>query len=119
MNSYRIKLKSGDEVWAPIDDDVYIKAGQPQAADGQGDGYTWKDDGGDIEISVAVEKGTAKKDVKVEFRKQEVRVLKPVEHTFKLHAAIDVDGCNWTIGDGSLILTMEKCSDGAWPKLLA
>jgi len=26
LNAYRIKLRTGDEVWAPVDEDVYIKA---------------------------------------------------------------------------------------------
>lgn len=103
----------------PEEHEAAQAGGDSKPASGQGDGYSWKDDGGDVEILVAVEKGTVKKDVKVEFRKQEVRVIKPVAHTFKLYASVDMDGCNWTISDGALVLTMEKASGGAWPKLLA
>lgn len=94
-----------------------VGLGEP--ASGKGDGYTWRDDDADVEIVVEVEKGISKKDVKVEFRRQEVCVIKPVPISLKLFSKVDVDGCNWTVGDGKLVLTLEKAAAGPWPDLLA
>jgi len=88
-------------------------------AEGEGEGYAWKDQGEEVEIVVAIEKGTTKKDVKVDFKRQEVRVTKPVEKTLKLFAPVEVDGCNWTLGDGQIVLTLEKADGKPWPQLLA
>jgi len=88
-------------------------------ASGAGEGYTWRDEEEELEIVVEVEKGTTKKDVKVDFRKQEVRMTKPVSLSLKLFEPVDVDGCNWTMGDGKIILTMEKATKEPWPQLLA
>jgi len=30
LNAYRIKLDNGDEVWAPIDEDGFVKEGKKQ-----------------------------------------------------------------------------------------
>jgi len=94
-------------------------AGPSAPASGTGDGYTWRDENDELEVVVQVNKGTGKKDVKVEFRKQEVRVTKPVSLSLKLFKPVDVDGCNWTLGDGTIILTLEKASAAPWPQLLA
>lgn len=88
-------------------------------AEGAGDGYTWQDQGEEVEICVKVENGTTKKDIKVDFKKAEVRITKPLALSLKLFKAVDPDGCNWTMGKGQLILTLEKASAEAWPQLLA
>lgn len=94
-------------------------AGNGEPASGAGDGYTWRDEAEELEIVVQVEKGTTKKDVKVEFRKQEVRMTKPLTLSLKLFERVDTDGCNWTMGDGTVVLTLEKASAAPWPQLLA
>eukprot|EP00928_Gymnodinium_smaydae_P037689 TRINITY_DN2611_c1_g3_i1.p1 TRINITY_DN2611_c1_g3~~TRINITY_DN2611_c1_g3_i1.p1 ORF type:complete len:347 (+),score=90.60 TRINITY_DN2611_c1_g3_i1:57-1043(+) len=94
--------------------------GRPDApASGEGQGYTWRDDDEELEVEVTVEKGTSKKDVKVDFRRQEVRVTKPISLSLKLYRPVDLDGCNWTMGDGKIVLTLSKASAVAWPQLLA
>lgn len=87
-------------------------------AEGSGDGYTWRDQGEEVEILVKIEEGATKKDIKVDFKRQEVRITKPVSLVLKLFKPVDLDGCNWTIGTGQLILTLEKVSSEPWPKLL-
>ncbi|OLP95872.1 tRNA/tmRNA (uracil-C(5))-methyltransferase [Symbiodinium microadriaticum] len=50
------------------------QGGDPdQRAEGVGDGYTWKDDDEELEILLDVPESTKRKDVKIEFRRQEVR----------------------------------------------
>lgn len=88
-------------------------------ASGQGDGYSWKDEPEELEVLVHVEAGTSKKDVKIEFKKQEIRISKPVSLSLKLLKPVDVDGCNWTLGNGQLILTLEKATAQPWPQLCA
>jgi len=88
-------------------------------ASGAGDGYTWRDEAEELEVEVQVEKGTSKKDVKVQFLKQEVRMTKPLTLTLKLFERVDVDGCNWTMGDGKVVLTLGKATPAPWPQLLA
>jgi len=89
-------------------------------ASGEGDGYSWRDEAEEVEVLVQMPAGTAKKDVKVDFKRQEVKVTKPVALSLKLFKPVEVDGCNWTMGkDGQLILTLEKSTAAPWPKLLA
>jgi len=88
-------------------------------ASGAGHGYTWRDEAEELEVEIPIEKGTTKKDVKVQFLKQEVRMTKPLTLSLKLFERIDVDGCNWTIGDGKVVLTLGKATPEPWPQLLA
>mmetsp|Transcript_66268 Transcript_66268/g.194361 ORF Transcript_66268/g.194361 Transcript_66268/m.194361 type:complete len:316 (+) Transcript_66268:96-1043(+) len=89
-------------------------------ASGEGEGYTWKDEGEELEVIVQVPAGTAKKDVKVEFKRQEVKFSKPVALSLKLFKQVEVDGCNWSMGkDGQVVLTLEKGAAAPWPQLLA
>lgn len=86
-------------------------------AGGEGEGYSWKDEGEEVEVSVTIEKGTPKRDVKVEFKSRELRVLKPVTLNLKLHAAVEVDDCTWTLGDGKIVVTLAKKDPQSWPSL--
>lgn len=88
-------------------------------ASGEGDGYTWRDEAAEMEVVVRIAKETTKKDVKVEFRRQEIRITKPVSMSLKLFKPIEMDGCNWTMGDGQLVLTLEKACGEPWPQLCA
>lgn len=96
------------------------QGGDPdQRAEGVGDGYTWKDDDEELEILLDVPESTKRKDVKIEFRRQEVRVSKPNTLTLKLFKNVEVDGCSWTIGKpGQLVLTLLKADAAPWPQLL-
>ena len=90
-------------------------APEEKAASGSGDGYTWKDEGEELEVIFEVAESTSKKDVKIEFRRTEVRMLKPKTQTLKLYKAVEVDGCNWSMGKaGQVILTLEKCDATPW-----
>lgn len=94
-------------------------APEEKAASGSGDGYTWKDEGEELEVIFEVPESTSKKDVKIEFRRTEVRMLKPKTQTLKLYKAVEVDGCNWSMGKaGQVILTLEKCDATPWRQLL-
>eukprot|EP00747_Dinoflagellata_sp_TGD_P068230 gnl/TRDRNA2_/TRDRNA2_155627_c0_seq1.p1 gnl/TRDRNA2_/TRDRNA2_155627_c0~~gnl/TRDRNA2_/TRDRNA2_155627_c0_seq1.p1 ORF type:complete len:285 (+),score=63.97 gnl/TRDRNA2_/TRDRNA2_155627_c0_seq1:97-855(+) len=86
---------------------------------GEGEGYTWKDEGEEVEIVVAIEKGTTKRDVKVDFKRQELRISKPISITLKLFKPVEVDGCSWTISDAKIVLTLEKVAKVPWHQLLA
>eukprot|EP00435_Cladocopium_sp_Y103_P043267 s2016_g12.t1 len=94
-------------------------AAEEKAASGTGDGYTWKDEGEELEVVFQIAPSTGKKDVKIEFRRQEIRMLKPEVKTLKLYKAVEIDGCSWTLGSpGQIVVTLEKCADQPWPQLL-
>merc|ERR1711865_323433 len=93
--------------------------GGDTAASGEGVGYSWRDQGEEMEIILRVDESTTKKDVKIEFKRQEVRVTKPVSLTLKLFETVDVDGCTWTMGKGQVVITLEKGAAEPWPQLLA
>merc|ERR1712129_123172 len=63
-------------------------------ASGAGDGYTWRDEAEELEV----------------------RMTKPLILSLKLFERIDVDGCNWTMGDGKVVLTLEKATPAPWPQ---
>jgi len=95
-------------------------SGSSAPASGKGEGYSWRDEDEELEVIVQIPVGTSKKDVRVEFKRQEVKVLKPVSLSLKLFKPVEVDGCNWTMGkDGQLVLTFEKGVAAPWTKLLA
>jgi hypothetical protein len=89
------------------------------AALGEVDGYFLSEEPYSLEVLVKVPKGTTMKDVKVEFRTQEIRVIKPVtlpwlklgvRHAYlKLYYSADGDVCHWTVGDGQIVITLVKC----------
>mmetsp|Transcript_42155 Transcript_42155/g.68280 ORF Transcript_42155/g.68280 Transcript_42155/m.68280 type:complete len:328 (-) Transcript_42155:89-1072(-) len=104
----------------PEEHEAAQASGADKPASGEADGYSWQDQGEELEILLQVPEGTGKKDVKVEFKRQEIRVLKPAPLSLKLFAAVEIDGCSWTMGGpGQVIITLEKDSKAAWPKLLA
>lgn len=119
---------------APTENLEFQKATQPDAhgeaqqgafpadlCSGETEHYSWKDQGEEIEILVKIEKGTAKRDVKVEFKRKEIVISKPLKLSLKLFKTVETDGCNWTLGDGQLVLTLEKSDgdkDALWPRLL-
>jgi len=88
-------------------------------ASGEEDGYSWKDTGDEVEVLIPITKGVNKKDVKVEFKKREIRVVKPVALSLKLSQDIVLDGCFFTLNDGQIVVSLEKASPSSWTRLLA
>lgn len=99
-------------------DEAQLSAdGKP--AGGECDEYEWRDQGEELEVVLKVPEGTSKKDVKIEFKRQELRVLKPTPFTLKLHKPVQLDGCMWTMGKpGQVTITLEKESASPWLQLL-
>ena len=90
---------------------------------GSGDGYTWKQDNEEVEVTVPVPEGTRGKEIKVAFKPSSVKVTVPskdnFELSFDLFANVSTDDCTWSLSDGSLVITMEKASsDETWPALV-
>ena len=74
---------------------------------GEEDGFSWQDQDEEVEITVAV--GSIKRsDVKLAFKAKEVRMDAPKTFRMELYAAVDPDGCNWTLSGANLVLTLEK-----------
>jgi len=90
---------------------------------GSGDGYTWKQDGEEVEVTVPMVSGTRGKEVKVSFKSDSVKISVPsrdnFELTLDLYTRVSVDDCTWSLSDNNLVLTMEKAtSDETWPALV-
>lgn len=94
-------------------------SGGDKPASGETEGYSWKDEGEELEVIIKVPEGTTKKAIKVEFKRQEVRILQPVSLSLQLLKPVEVDGCSWTMGGpGQVVLTLEKSSAEPWHRLL-
>eukprot|EP00927_Polykrikos_kofoidii_P066605 TRINITY_DN6216_c1_g3_i1.p1 TRINITY_DN6216_c1_g3~~TRINITY_DN6216_c1_g3_i1.p1 ORF type:complete len:536 (+),score=127.35 TRINITY_DN6216_c1_g3_i1:73-1680(+) len=73
------------------------------------DGYTWSQNGGQVEISFKLSRNTQRRDVQVDFQTDAVKVIahgKPLLDG-TLGGKVKVDECNWGFGDaGSELLVM-------------
>eukprot|EP00933_Yihiella_yeosuensis_P050412 TRINITY_DN481_c0_g1_i1.p1 TRINITY_DN481_c0_g1~~TRINITY_DN481_c0_g1_i1.p1 ORF type:complete len:130 (+),score=30.96 TRINITY_DN481_c0_g1_i1:179-568(+) len=93
--------------------------GVDKPAEGEGEGYSWQDQGEELEVLLKIPEGTTKKDVKIEFRRDEIRISKPGILNLKLFKPVEVDGCSWTMGkSGQVVITLEKATAAPWPQLL-
>jgi len=88
------------------------------------DGYTWTQTEEEVEVSVVIPSDAdAKKDVKIVFQQQLLRVTcrKEVLIELGLFEKVDVDGCTWTIdrsgGTNKYVITMEKQEEALWPRI--
>jgi len=90
---------------------------------GEGDGYSWKQDGEEVEVTVKIPEGTRGKEIKVEFKPETVWVKiisKDFQILLPLFAKVSTDDCTWSVVDGGLVITMEKAQTGeTWPALEA
>ncbi|VEU44667.1 unnamed protein product [Pseudo-nitzschia multistriata] len=88
----------------------------------QESGFSWTQDGDEVEITVPMNAAVNKKEVKVVFRPGFVVVSyqgKEVER-IDLYESVDVDGCTWTLSSDKtkLIVTCEKADpDKIWPRI--
>lgn len=88
----------------------------PAPRGGEGPGYTWKQDTGEVEIHVTVPEGAQKADVKVAILAESVKV----EHAGKvllegqLAGKCRPDGSTWTMTANRVEVTLEK-ADSATP----
>jgi hypothetical protein len=100
----------------------------PQMADTGGamevdeEGFKWKQDGEEVEITGRLPDGTGKKDIKVEFRPKSCKILVKGAVLFggALGGSVEADECTWTLGsDGEgpyIQLTLPKEGDIRWDK---
>lgn len=81
--------------------------------------YTWVDQDEEVEVSVYVGEGVARKDVSVFFKPRGLQMTKPTELSLDLHAYVTVEGCGWTLNKEEVVITLEKKKSGEeWPSLL-
>lgn len=106
------------------------KAVQVEATDDENGGtcsYSWMQNEEEIEITISrrdpvyFAKDVDKKSIKVVFQSQQIMVKCNGALIFdhKLYSRLDVDGCTWTMDKNSLIITLQKASEGeTWPRLV-
>jgi hypothetical protein len=93
----------------------------PAAAVGTGDGYNWKQDADELEVSVSVPNSVTRAQVKVLFQPRTLRV----EHAGvvlvegRLAGACRPEGSTWTLDRGRVVVTLEKADSRPWPALFA
>jgi hypothetical protein len=86
------------------------------------EGYSWTQTGEEVELVVGVG-ALAKKELKVQFLGQSVKVNKGELLALELFARVDPDGCTWTLekakgGGSNLVITLEKSEEVSWPRIL-
>mmetsp|Transcript_21188 Transcript_21188/g.47817 ORF Transcript_21188/g.47817 Transcript_21188/m.47817 type:complete len:190 (-) Transcript_21188:140-709(-) len=74
----------------------------------------------EVEVVAPMPEGATKKDVKVKFSstRLDLSFVGSDDKALKglLGGAVDLDGCTWTIDNGSVVITMEKKEEGKeWP----
>ncbi|KAL3937392.1 MAG: hypothetical protein SGBAC_007503 [Bacillariaceae sp.] len=91
--------------------------------------FSWTQDEEEVEVSVPLPLESSsssslspvnKKLVKVTFLNQKVKVKYGKQDVLdvSLYAAIDVDGCTWTIDGSKIVITCEKVDAGTlWPRI--
>eukprot|EP00924_Labyrinthula_sp_SR-Ha-C_P006143 maker-scaffold_54-snap-gene-1.20-mRNA-1 protein AED:0.24 eAED:0.24 QI:126/0.66/0.5/1/0.66/0.5/4/0/318 len=85
----------------------------------EGEGYSWRQDGEEVEVTFSKE-SFDKKQVQVKFKRREVNVVigKEIFAFNPLFSEINVDECSWSIVDGKLVLTLIKVNeDLTWTTL--
>uniref|UniRef100_A0A7S2I1F0 CS domain-containing protein n=1 Tax=Zooxanthella nutricula TaxID=1333877 RepID=A0A7S2I1F0_9DINO len=81
--------------------------------------YTWKQDRDEVEVSVALPPGAEKADVKVTILADSLKVEhggKPLVEG-RLVAKCGPNGSTWTMGRGSVEISLEKAEAAQWPSL--
>mmetsp|Transcript_23837 Transcript_23837/g.42614 ORF Transcript_23837/g.42614 Transcript_23837/m.42614 type:complete len:335 (+) Transcript_23837:120-1124(+) len=97
--------------------------GDPRAPQqgGTTEGYTWRQDTEEVEISVTLPADATKAEVKVQIQLKTLRV----EHCGKalvegqLAAPCSPDGSTWTLSKGRIVVTLEKKDPRPWTSLFA
>merc|ERR1711972_1225358 len=93
----------------------------PQKGGSEEDGYVWKQDADELEVSVIVPDTATKAQVKVTILPKKLRV----EHSGtviiegQLAAACAPDGSTWTMSKGRVVVSLEKADHRPWPGLFA
>jgi CS domain len=106
---------------------------QPAVAGSDGvakkeEGYSWTQSEEEVEVTVPLPAAASKKDITVIFKPKSVEVkIKNSSASIlslDLFERVDVDGCTWTVEQGSssntesmLVVTMEKADEALWPRL--
>jgi len=85
---------------------VNTSVASSHAAEKEGEGYKWSQDGDDLEISVEVEADVTKKDLKISFGQEKisVKVKGDTKVELTLFDKIRPDECNWTLSKGKVSL---------------
>jgi len=94
---------------------VNTSVASSHAAEKEGEGYKWSQDGDDLEISVEVEADVTKKDLKISFGQEKisVKVKGDTKVELTLFDKIRPDECNWTLSKGKVSLaayTLTHCN---------
>ena len=85
------------------------------------EGYTWTQSKEEVEIIVPLPAGAGKSSVKAAFHAASLRLAFDGADPLldgRLGGSVDVDGCSWTIEDGSVTVTLEKANPAQWSSLL-
>jgi len=89
----------------------------PQQVGGEDDGYAWKQDADELEVSVEVPSSATKAQIKVAIAARKLRV----EHAGSILAEGQLagtcvpDGSTWTISKGRVVVSLEKADPRPWP----
>lgn len=88
---------------------------------GEAEGYKWKQDGEEVELTVPLRAEVKKGDIKVKFGTQTlaVHVVGQAPLDLRLYGKVTPDGCNWQLSGSDLLVTLEKGTEGeTWPAVV-
>mmetsp|Transcript_70904 Transcript_70904/g.154037 ORF Transcript_70904/g.154037 Transcript_70904/m.154037 type:complete len:318 (+) Transcript_70904:117-1070(+) len=95
--------------------------GPPPGQEVISDGYSWKQDADDVEVSVSVPNNAVKKDIKVLIQARSLKIghcdSVLVEGT--LAHPCRPEGSTWTLSRGHVVVSLEKAEAKPWQQLLA
>lgn len=96
-------------------------AGPVAGGDEKDDGYTWKQDDDELEISVVLPQDASKAKLKVVFGIKRLRVEHAGEVLVEgqLAGGCCPEGSTWTMGKGRVVVSLEKADSKPWPGLFA
>lgn len=94
-------------------------AAPPQQIGGEDDGYSWKQDADELEVSVIIPSSATKAQIKVTIaaRKLCVEHAGSVLAEGQLAAACCPAGSTWTMSKGRVVISLEKADSRPWPSL--
>jgi len=95
------------------------QAMQAQQTGGEDDGYAWKQDTDELEVSVTIPSGATKAQLKVSIaaRKLKVEHLGSVLAEGQLAGTCCPEGSTWTMSKGRVVISLEKADPRPWPRL--
>jgi len=87
----------------------------------EGDGFSWRQDAEEIEVSATLPNNATKTEMKVHFQRRALRIEHRGSVILEGQLALPCrpEECTWTLTKGRIIVSMEKADSRPWPSLFS